>query len=399
MRRRVGLGVTLVLLLVIAYAALGQVTPGSLPVLTDQHAFVVAHVSSVSHVVLVGTSGGSVPISTIAHISSVTHVVLAGTSGGAIPITTIGHITSVTHISATGTPWGFNMALAIRCVNTGATAFESCGGTVTSDTVNVFHQSTIRHVSSVTHVAAADGGLVIRDPINLGARARVDHTGALVTSATVTVTTDNVNVFHQSTIRHVSSVTHVGGTVSLVDRAGNYMGVPSGNPLLVNIQHISSVLHVRIHGFGFHNTNVVEPSTEAIRVTNVTHVTVMGTLSHISQQLHMANMHSSGSLRAWTISTCGTSASLAIATNRVRRDLILQNIGTRPIFIGYGTTGHVALTTSNGFMLHAGEGTGGSASQIPSALGRLELRDYTGPIACISGDAGQTMNVLEILKN
>jgi len=45
--------------------------------------------------------------------------------------------------------------------------------------------------------------------------ANVTHTGQLSVDATVTatVTTDNVNVFHQSTIRHVSSVTHVAGTI------------------------------------------------------------------------------------------------------------------------------------------------------------------------------------------
>ena len=85
--------------------------------------------------------------------------------------------------------------------------------TVATDNVNVFHQSTVRHISSVTHVAAADGGLVIRDPLNAGARARVDHTGALVTTATVTTTVDNVNVFHQSTVRHVSGSLHIGGTI------------------------------------------------------------------------------------------------------------------------------------------------------------------------------------------
>lgn len=44
--------------------------------------------------------------------------------------------------------------------------------------------------------------------------ARVNHTGQLAVDATVTVTTDNVNVFHQSTIRHISSATHVVGTVT-----------------------------------------------------------------------------------------------------------------------------------------------------------------------------------------
>ena len=286
-------------MLAVVYSAVGQITRGSLPVLTDQHAFVVTHISSVTHVVLAGQGGGAILISSVAHITGSLHI--AGMIQGA-----------ALHVQGLGTP--------------GA----SHGGVVT-----------VQGIAGGNAVPASQSGTWTIQPGN----------------------------------------------------------TPNTIAWLVNVQHISTVLHVSIHGFGFHNTNVVEPSTEAIRVTNVTHVTVMGTISHLSGQLHITAFHSSGALRAWQVSTCGTTASLAIATNRARRDLILQNIGTRPIFIGYGTTGHVALTTSNGFMLHAGEGTGGSAAQMPSALGRLELRDYNGPIACIATDAGQTMNVLEILKN
>src|SRR3990167_511850 len=97
--------------------------------------------------------------------------------------------------------------LGVTCF-TNAGVAESCGGGGATDAVNVFHQSTVRHISSETHIA---GAVMIRDKLCLSCVARVDHTGALVTSATVTVTTDNVNVFHQSTVRHISSVTHVTG--------------------------------------------------------------------------------------------------------------------------------------------------------------------------------------------
>ena len=358
------------LLLALVYAAIGQVVPGNLRVLTDQHAFVVAHISSVSHVVLVGTSGGSVPISTVAHVTSTLHVQVSGSgtptsslsvrcvntagtafvdcgggtgSGDAVNVfhqSTVRHISSVTHISAAGTPWNFNMALSVRCVNTGATAFESCAGTSTLDA--------IAHVSGALHIAGTIRGAAF-------------HIQGLGTPG----------------------ASH-GGVLTV-------QGIAGGNPIVVNVQHISGAVHLA--------SNVTDNANNAIRVTGVTFFSIQGAVSHNSGQLHITAFHSSGALRAWTVSTCGTSASLAVATNRARRDLILQNIGTRPIFIGYGTTGHVALTTSNGFMLHAGEGTGGSAAQMPSALGRLELRDYSGPIACISTDATQTMNVLEILKN
>ena len=49
----------------------------------------------------------------------------------------------------------------MRCVNAGATAFESCagaGGGSAGDAVNVFHQSVIAHVSAVAHVAGVVRG-------------------------------------------------------------------------------------------------------------------------------------------------------------------------------------------------------------------------------------------------
>ena len=135
-------------------------------------------------------------------------------------------------------------------------------------TIQATHQGgewNVRHVTSVVHMAAADGGFVIRDPINANARARVDHTGALVTSATVSVTTDNVNVFHQSTIRHISSVTHIGGFIGIrdglcltcwarVDHTGALVTSASVTTTVDNVnvfhqstvRHISSVTHVAI---------------------------------------------------------------------------------------------------------------------------------------------------------
>ena len=368
--RRLFIGAACGVMLAVVYSAIGQVTRGSLPVLTDQHAFVVSHISSVSHVVLVGTSGGSVPISTIAHVASVVHV----------------------QVSGVGSP---TQSLSVRCVNTGATAFESCGGgSGSGDAVNVFHQSTIRHISSVTHISAAGTPWAF----NMALAVRCVNTGATAFESCAGTST-------LETISHVSGALHVAGTIRgaafHVQGLGtpgashggvlSVQGIAGGNPIVVNVQHISGAVHLA--------SNVTDNANSALRVTGVTVFTIMGALDHVASQVHITAFHSSGALRAWTVSTCGTSASLAVATNRARRDLILQNIGTRPIFIGYGTTGHVALTTSNGFMLHAGEGTGGSAAQMPSALGRLELRDYSGPIACISTDATQTMNVLEILKN
>ena len=76
-------------------------------------------------------------------------------------------------------------------------------------TVQAAHQGgewNIRHVSSVTHIEAAGGGLVIRDPINPNARARVDHTGAL---------TANPATYAGKTLTYVSVNQGVAGTTTL----------------------------------------------------------------------------------------------------------------------------------------------------------------------------------------
>lgn len=76
-------------------------------------------------------------------------------------------------------------------------------------TIQAAHQGgewNIRHVSSVTHIEAAGGGLVIRDPINPNARARVDHTGAL---------TANPATYAGKTLTYVSVNQGVAGTTTL----------------------------------------------------------------------------------------------------------------------------------------------------------------------------------------
>lgn len=145
-------------------------------------------------------------------------------------------------------------------------------------------------------------------------------------------------------------------------------------------------------------------------------------LSHIGSQLHVAGKvqigdkscatctarvdhygalanqpHISGAIRAWRVSQCGTTAATAVVTNADRRDLYLRNItSTGPsaadganIFIGFGTTGHVALTASNGWVLHA-------AAHMASNT--LVLPNYQGPVSCIGTTAGSSLSILEILR-
>lgn len=473
MRRTLALA--LVALLLGAHSARGQVTiidrlnPGAYAGVTHANALRVEDV---------GGGGDSVNVfhqSTIRHISSVVHL------GGFIGI----------RDGLCPTCWA-------RVDHAGAL---STTASVTTDNVNVFHQSTVRHISSVTHVA---GGIMIRDGLCATCTARIDHTGALATTATVT--TDNVNVFHQSTIRHISSVTHVGGFIGIrdglcatcwarVDHAGALSTSASVTTDNVNVfhqstvRHVSSVSHVQIIGPSYGGTTQAEVkqgapgsvapwpvvshsqqsgawTIQAAHLAGVPSVSqgstwavvshaqqsgawtiqaahLAGTpsvsqgsawavtahqggnwaIGHVSSVTHVRGLvsirddtcltckarvdhynvlvtqpHVSGAFRAWRVADCGTTASLAVSTNLNRRDLIMAVTGNRPVYIGYGATGHVALTQANGFPLHAFGVT--SANAIPGeqhAASYLYLPNYNGPIACIA-PAASGLAVMEILR-
>lgn len=146
------------------------------------------------------------------------------------------------------------------------------------------------------------------------------------------------------------------------------------------------------------------------------------TLAHVGSQVHVAGRvqigdnacptcrarvdhynalamqpHISGAINAWQVGQCGSTATIAIATNTNRRDLYLRNISSTGIgstdganiFIGLGVTGHVALTAANGWVLHA-------AAHMASNT--LILPNYQGPVSCIGTTAGSTLSILEILR-
>ena len=137
------------------------------------HQSTVAHVSSVTHVfgraMLVSQAGTYATFTATSLDVNVTTATLAVTQSGTwtaqpgnTPNTTawlvnVGHVAAVLHIQVAGSGIP-GASLSVRCVNTAGTAFADCGGTGgAADAVNVFHQSTVAHVSSVTHVAIAGG--------------------------------------------------------------------------------------------------------------------------------------------------------------------------------------------------------------------------------------------------
>ena len=266
--------------------------------------------------------------STVAHVSSVSHVALMSVAGTALALgqgLPIGHVTSVLHVAASGlgTP---TQALSIRCVNTGATTFESCGGTVTSDTINVFHQSTIRHISSVTHIASvglalANQALAVRC-VDTGGTTFQACGGGADPQSVVQSSTWTIQAAHLVTIAHIAQSVHIGGTIQgaqfhvqglglpgashggvltiqgitgmnavVVSQAtasslqmtatqtGTWTVQPGNTPnttaWLVNVQHVSSQLHINIAGVG----GLPIPTSQGLpiqHVASVLHIAVSG---------------------------------------------------------------------------------------------------------------------------
>jgi len=304
---------------------------------------------------------------------------------------TISHIGSTVHVSGRV----ILSSVAGTAVTVTGTALDvNCTGCAAASVVEV------DHVSSVTHIAGA---------VSLVSRAGIYAT---LTSTSLDVnctagcaggSSDSVNVFHQSTVRHISSVTHVAGGVSVVARDGTYATL-TGSSLNVNltntpavsqsgewnVRHISTAVHLA--------GNVTDNANSALRVTGVTVFEIQGAVGHISSQVHMAGtvrmaQHVAGGVTFGAVANCGTTARTVIATNVNRRSIILQNAGDNLLYIG-GT--HATITAANGFPLHAS-----AATQNPqnwhAVLSRVELPFYRGPIACLAAAGNSGLRYIEIL--
>lgn len=293
------------------------------------------HISSQVHLAgLVGDGAGRPPQLTVKQGqpgSIAAWPVSAHQAGQSGNIWRIDHITSVLHVQVAGT--GIPAAsLSVRCVNTGGTAFADCGGTVTSDVVNVFHQSTIRHVSSETHIS---GALMLRDKLCLSCVARIDHTGALATTATVTVTTDNVNVFHQSTIRHISSVTHVALAEHAVIRV---MGA-----------HLTGTIHVA----GISNVGSGAPNTGTTQMVchSTLAVHVAAAAPGYTQLIHLTSSNNGIDQSGWRIYICG----IVLVSAHAQAFSLLEGTGTtcatgkRPVIGAWRPDDAFVMAANGGF--------------------------------------------------
>jgi len=326
----------------------------------------IRHIGARLHVVLIPSSNANDVIAVhatqtgtwnVGHISAQMHMRL-------IPSSNLNDVFAV-HITSRYDPntkaiVSHAGALFVTCL-TAAGVAETCGGTGGSgDAVNVFHQSTVRHVSSVQHVR-----LILSDNLNSvmavhitsrydpNTKAIVSHAGALfvtcVTAAGVAESCsgtggsgDAVNVFHQSTIRHISSVvharlipsdnandiiamhlvgrynrglgalvTHGGGLYTVLSNAAGTLVTVTGTSLdvnctgcsaasVVNVAHNSGSLHIAgtIKGAQFHMTGLGTPGQTHGGVFTVQGVTGMialdvqqgaarWTVAHITSVAHV----------------------------------------------------------------------------------------------------------------
>lgn len=110
------------------------------------------------------------------------------------PIDSLRHISSVTHVAAAST-------LPVNCVT-------GCAGS---------SGQVIAHVSSVTHVG---GTLSLVNRAGIYATLTGSSLDVNCTAGCAGGGGDSVNVFHQSTVAHISSVTHVAGGVQIQNQAG-----------------------------------------------------------------------------------------------------------------------------------------------------------------------------------
>lgn len=383
----------------------------------------VAHLSAVVHVslgtqaVYVTQSGawtiqaahqGGAPW-TVSHLSSAVHI--AGTAIGGIVQTREQHVASVTHVSGGVFIRDPAIATAARVTHIGELLVNcnaGCAGGA-SDAVNVFHQSTVRHVSSVEHVvildwqrwahlAAAQSGSWTVQAAHQGGEWNVRHISA-VAHVLVTESERNrlgVHVTDKICLTCSALVTHRGG-ISVEGFGADNTVLVATNTTPFRVAHITSVTHVLV--------TQSERNRLAFHRTDATCLTCTARVDHYNAAVNQP--HISGAVRAWQVQSCGSTASLAVSTNTNRRDLILSNIGgAQPnaqiamntvIFVGFGATGHVALTSSNGFPLQLHMATG-SANSVYGTAAPLRLENYQGPVACITNANSANMGVLEILR-
>jgi hypothetical protein len=420
-------------------ASVGDVTVESIA--TVGHITSAIHVAGIAQTVLVNCvtgCAGSAPHTavtqagqwTIAHIASVVHVVVGGRPGvaahqaGTWTVDASGSTVTVSGTIAATQSGAWNISAAQSGLWSIASAHIVGGSGHLAVTFAGGGHVAVTQAAAWSVAATQSGAWAVSVPAHVavsfagGGHVAITQAGTLSVSCSNCTggSSDAVNVFHQSTIRHISSVTHV-YVVDLprsahlaASQSGSWtiQAAHQGGAWVMNVQHIAAMLHVAI-------VDLPRWAHMAVAQSGIWNVTAHQggtgyTIQHISSVVHVAGMssaggsvktenHLSGALRAWRVASCGTTTTQAVASNANRRTLIVNNIGTRPVYLGYGATGHVALTQANGYPMHSMGFTGanGINSENHRYAGPLILESYQGPISCIA-PALTDLSIIEILR-
>ena len=240
-----------------------------------------SHITSVTHIAGIITAFGKQATNVVDTVNSALQVncVVGCSSGG-----TVSHITSVSHIYGTvslvnraGTYASFtSTSLDVNLTN--QLAVSQSG----SWTIQAVHQGgnwNVAHVTSVTHISG------VITAFGKQATNVVDTVNSALQVNCV------VGCSSGGTVSHITSVTHISGAVSVVNQAGVYatfngtslnvnvnnvgdIPVSFSTPQAVtqsgewNVRHITSATHVSgtVVGFGKGNTDVVDLGAGALKI-------------------------------------------------------------------------------------------------------------------------------------
>ena len=281
---------------------------------------------------LIATAWSQVPAQRVIIVDP-TGMHAAGVTGGAlgtsasVSVDAISHISSVTHVAGTGT-------FDVNCV-TGCSASAGVTGS-THVSVALHVAGTINgaqfHVQGLGIPGQAHGGVLTIQGVAGGV--------AVPISGSLSVTTDNVNVFHQSTIRHISSVTHV--AITSFSREAHLAAAQSGTWTVAaahqggnwNVAHIGGAVHVA----GISN---VGSGTTAATNPMVCHTTVA-----FSTTADIVLAHSQNSMRIFICSVVVVAAG-AEGVSIVEGTGTVCATGLRGVIGGFGGT--MALAANGGF--------------------------------------------------
>lgn len=262
------------------------------------------HITSVTHI-----SGAVMIRNTVGTVATLTGTSLdVNCTGCAASVVEVDHVSSVTHIAGAASL----VSRAGTYVTVTGTALDvNCTGCAAASVVAVSHISGAVHVVNSFGQALHFQGLGIPGQAHGGVLTVQGITGGVPIPVSLASGGDAVNVFHQSTIRHISSAVHVvgyAGAALHIQGLGtpgqshggvlSIQGVNNGNAIAVgqslaawNIAHVTSVTHVRGGVFLTSQAGAAITVTGTALDVNCTGCSAASivAVTHISGAVHVVN--------------------------------------------------------------------------------------------------------------